>query len=72
MNITEFNGTKICLLDDSDKATDCPCGSYAVIEDSGFDIVVLVMGDDFWAIHSDPVFTLEDALYHIYKHLNLS
>ncbi|WP_236840207.1 hypothetical protein [Brenneria goodwinii] len=39
-----------------------PVGSYAVIEDSGFYIVVHVGEKDAPAIHIDPVSTLEDAL----------
>ncbi|MBG6241341.1 MAG: hypothetical protein EKE20_05000 [Candidatus Symbiopectobacterium sp. Dall1.0] len=62
MKITEFNGTRICVLADNDKLTQCPQGSYAVIEDSGFYVSLLVMGNEALTIHHDPVFTLEDAL----------
>ncbi|WP_232487470.1 hypothetical protein [Pectobacterium parmentieri] len=41
---TDYQGTTICVLDENDKLADCPEGSYAVIEDSGFYVVLLVMG----------------------------
>ncbi|MEI7252095.1 hypothetical protein [Pectobacterium versatile] len=41
METITYNGTIICVLDDSDMLTDCPLGSYAVIEDSGFYVAVL-------------------------------
>ncbi|WP_264642470.1 hypothetical protein [Candidatus Symbiopectobacterium sp. NZEC127] len=62
MKITEFNGTRICVLADNDKLTQCPEGSYAVIEDSGFYVSLLVIGSEAWTIHPDLLPTLEDAL----------
>ena len=61
MNITEFNGTTICVLAAKDKLSDCPEGSYAVIEDSDFYVVMLVIGNDGWTIHPNLLPTLEDA-----------
>ncbi|MFJ5472785.1 hypothetical protein [Pectobacterium carotovorum] len=62
MRQIDYNGTTICVLDDSDMLTDCPIGSYAVIEDSGHYVAVHVGETDAPAIHIDPVPTLEDAL----------
>ncbi|MCW2474106.1 hypothetical protein [Candidatus Symbiopectobacterium sp. NZEC151] len=59
---TDFQGTTICVLASNDKLILCPEGFYAVIEDSGFYVVLLVTGNDAWTIHPDLVFTLEDAL----------
>lgn len=67
MKITAFNDTTICVLAANDVLRDCPEGSYAVIEDAGYYIVMLVMGNDAWTIHPDPVLTLEDALDIIAK-----
>ncbi|GLY59269.1 hypothetical protein Pcaca05_01270 [Pectobacterium carotovorum subsp. carotovorum] len=50
--------------------TDCPAGSYAVIEDSGFYVAVHVGKTDAPAIHTDPVETLECALDIIAKQLS--
>ncbi|AYH09436.1 hypothetical protein C5E24_06890 [Pectobacterium parmentieri] len=62
MEIINYQGTIICVLDDNDMLTDCPVGSYAVIEDSGYYVAVRVGETDAPAIHIDPVPTLEDAL----------
>ncbi|WP_339098664.1 hypothetical protein V6917_07415 [Pectobacterium brasiliense] len=62
METITYNGTTICVLDDSDMLTDCPVGSYAVIEDSGHYVAVRVEENNAPAIHIDPVPTLEDAL----------
>lgn len=62
MIITEFHDTKICVLAPDDKFENCPEGSYAIIEDSGFYVTMLVIGNNAWTIHSNPVATLEDAL----------
>lgn len=62
MKITEFNGTRICVLADNDKLTQCPEGPYSVIEDSGCYVALLVMGNEEWVIHPDLSPTLEDAL----------
>lgn len=62
MKTIEYQGTTICVLDDSNMLTDCPIGSYAVIEDSGYYVAVRVGETDAPAIHIDPVPTLEDAL----------
>ncbi|MBQ4781228.1 hypothetical protein F9U38_11990 [Pectobacterium versatile] len=62
MRKIDYHGTTICILDDRDMLTDCPVGSYAVIEDSGFYVAVRVGETDAPAIHIDPVPTLEDAL----------
>ncbi|MCW2484996.1 hypothetical protein J5069_03700 [Candidatus Symbiopectobacterium sp. NZEC127] len=62
MKITEFNGTRICVLADNDKLTQCPECSYAVIEDSGFYVSLFVIGGEAWTIHRDLLSTLEDAL----------
>ncbi len=62
METINYNGTTICVLEDSDMLTDCPVGSYAVIEDSGFYVAVRVGESDAPAIHIDPEPTLEDAL----------
>lgn len=62
METINYNGTTICVLNDSDMLTDCPLGSYAVIEDIGFYVAVRVGETDAPAIHIDPVPTLEDAL----------
>ncbi|MEI7370977.1 hypothetical protein [Pectobacterium brasiliense] len=62
METIKYHGTTICILDDSDMLTDCPLGSYAVIEDSGFYVAVRVGETDAPAIHIDPMPTLEDAL----------
>lgn len=62
MRQIDYNGTTICVLNDSDMLTDYPVNSYAVIEDSGFYVAVRVGDTDAPAIHIDPVPTLEDAL----------
>ncbi|MEQ9944095.1 hypothetical protein ABRP58_18845 [Pectobacterium aroidearum] len=62
METITYHGTTICVLDDSDMLTDCPLGSYAVIEDSGHYVAVRIGETDAPAIHIDPVPTLEDAL----------
>ncbi|AUH00841.1 hypothetical protein CWC46_14105 [Prodigiosinella confusarubida] len=62
MKTIDYHGTTICVLDDNDMLTDCPIGSYAVIEDSGFYVAVRVDEKDAPTIHTDPVPTLEDAL----------
>ncbi|MEI7143232.1 hypothetical protein WCT84_06540 [Pectobacterium brasiliense] len=62
METINYNGTTICVLNDSDMLTDCPLGSYAVIEDSGFYVAVRVGETDAPAIHIDPIPTLEEAL----------
>ncbi|MCL6328510.1 hypothetical protein EXT51_03205 [Pectobacterium carotovorum subsp. carotovorum] len=62
MRTIDYHGTTICVLDDNDMLTDCPLGSYAVIEDSGFYVAVRIGETDASAIHIDPVSTLEDAL----------
>ncbi|MBA5202171.1 hypothetical protein H2Y57_00440 [Pectobacterium aroidearum] len=62
METINYNGTTICVLNDSDMLTDCPTGAYAVIEDSGHYVAVRVGETDAPAIHIDPVPTLEDAL----------
>ncbi|WP_174865093.1 hypothetical protein [Pectobacterium polaris] len=51
METITYNGTTICVLDDSDMLTDCPVGSYAVIEDSGHYVAVHVGEADAPAIH---------------------
>ncbi|MFP9227625.1 hypothetical protein A0E43_00530 [Pectobacterium cacticida] len=70
MRKIDYNGTTICVLDNSDMLTDCPIGSYAVIEDSGFYVAVRVGDTDAPAIHIDPVPTLEDALDIIARELS--
>ncbi|MBQ4775249.1 hypothetical protein [Pectobacterium versatile] len=70
MRKIDYHGTTICVLDDSDMLTDCPVGSYAVIEDSGFYVAVRVGGSDAPAIHTDPVETLESALDIIAEQLS--
>ncbi|WP_409160018.1 hypothetical protein [Pectobacterium sp. B2J-2] len=46
METINYNGTTICILDDSDILTDCPIGSFAVIEYSGNYIAVRVGEND--------------------------
>lgn len=46
MRIVNYCGTTICVLADDDKLAHCPEGSYAVIDDSGFYVVMLVMGNE--------------------------
>lgn len=62
MRVIDYHGTTICVLNENDMLTECPAGSYAVIEDSGFYVVVRVEEKEAPAIHIDPVPTLEDAL----------
>lgn len=50
METINYNGTTICILDDSDMLTDFPLGSYAVIGES-----------DAPAIHVNPVQSLRSA-----------
>lgn len=71
MRRIDYHGTTICVLDDNDMLTDCPVGSYAVIEDSGFYVVVLIEEKSAPTIHTDPVPTLEDALDIIAERLGL-
>nr|UKE83667.1 hypothetical protein KXZ65_21960 [Pectobacterium sp. PL152] len=54
MRQIDYHGTTICVLDDNDMLTDCPIGSYAVIEDSGHYVAVRVGETDAPAIHIDP------------------
>ncbi|WP_233977260.1 hypothetical protein [Pectobacterium versatile] len=70
MKTIEYQGTTICILDDSDMLTDCPINSYAIIEDSGHYVAVRVGETDAPAIHIDPVPTLEDALEIIAERLS--
>ncbi|QCR04467.1 hypothetical protein EH206_09965 [Brenneria nigrifluens DSM 30175 = ATCC 13028] len=62
MKTIDYHGTTICVLEDNDMLTECPLGAYAVVEDSGFYVVVIVGETEAAAIHIDPVPTLEDAL----------
>ncbi|RLM26500.1 hypothetical protein BIY29_05425 [Brenneria alni] len=62
MNTIDYHGTTICVLDENDMLMECPAGSYAVIEDFGFYVVVRVGDKEAPAIHTDLVPTLEDAL----------
>lgn len=62
MRVIDYHGATICVLNENDMLTECPIGSYAVIEDSGFYVAVHVGENSAPAIHIDPVPTFEDAL----------
>ncbi|PWC09651.1 hypothetical protein [Brenneria corticis] len=68
MKTIDYHGATICVLDDNDMLTECPEGSYAVVEDSGFYVAVIVGKTEATAIHIDPFPTLEDALDEIAEH----
>lgn len=65
MKTIAYHGTTHYILGDNDILTECPVGSYAVIEDSGFYVAVHINENDATAIHTDPVETLDDALVEI-------